>query len=58
MIIRSRYSPGAKYRLKQMSFLFVYFVVFFFLVFVVGPAGRIEDRPAFKRPDKKIRWLF
>jgi hypothetical protein len=41
-----------------MSFVFIYFVVFFFLVFVVGPAGRIEDRPAFKRPDKKIRWLF
>jgi hypothetical protein len=50
--------PGRQVALKQMSFVFIYFVVFFFLVFVVGPAGRIEDRPAFKRPDKKIRWLF
>jgi hypothetical protein len=25
---------------------------------VIGPALRIEDRPAFKRPDKKVRWLF
>jgi hypothetical protein len=40
-----------------MSFVFVFFMVFFFLALVVGPALRIEDRPAFKRPDKKVRWL-
>jgi hypothetical protein len=28
------------------------------LAFVVDPALRIEDRPGFKRPDKKVRWLF
>jgi hypothetical protein len=41
----------------QMSLVFVYFIVFSLLVFVVGPALRIEDRPALKRPDRKIRWL-
>jgi hypothetical protein len=41
-----------------MSFLAVYFLVFVVLALVVGPALRIEDRPAFKRPDKKVRWLF
>jgi hypothetical protein len=41
-----------------MSFLFIFFAVFFFLAVVVGPAMRIEDRPAFKRPDKKVRWLL
>jgi hypothetical protein len=41
-----------------MSFVFVYFMVFCILAFVLGPALRIEDRPAFRRPDKKIRWLF
>jgi hypothetical protein len=40
-----------------MSFVLV-FIVFSLLAFVVGPALRIEDRPAFKRPDKKVRWLF
>jgi hypothetical protein len=41
-----------------MSFIFVYFIVFVVLAFVIGPALRIEDRPAVLRPDKKIRWLF
>jgi hypothetical protein len=41
-----------------MSFLAVYFLVFVVLALVVGPALRVEDRPAFKRPDKKVRWLF
>jgi hypothetical protein len=40
-----------------MSFLFAFFTVFFFLAVVVGPWLRVEDRPAFKRPDKKVRWL-
>jgi hypothetical protein len=38
-----------------MSVLFVFFAVFFLLALVVGPALRIEDRPAFKWPDKKPR---
>ena len=42
----------------QMSFVLVYFIAFSLLAFVVGPALRIEDRPAFKRPDKKVRWLL
>ena len=43
----------------QMSFVLVYVIAFSLLAFVVGPAMRIvEDRPAFKRPDKKVRWLF
>jgi hypothetical protein len=50
-------STAGKYRLMQMSFVLV-FIVFSLLAFVVGPALRIEDRPAFKRPDKKVRWLF
>ena len=41
-----------------MSFLAAYFLVFVVLALVVGPALRIEDRPAFKRPDKKVRWLL
>jgi hypothetical protein len=41
-----------------MSFIFVFFMVFFVLAFVIGPALRIEDRPAILRPDKKVRWLF
>jgi hypothetical protein len=41
-----------------MSFVFVFFIVFFLLAFVVGPALRIEDRPAIKWPNKKVRWLF
>jgi hypothetical protein len=51
------YPTGGKYPLMQMSFVLV-FIVFSLLAFVVGPALRIEDRPAFKRPDKKVRWLF
>lgn len=38
-----------------MTFLFVFFAVFFFLALVVAPAMKIEDRPAFKWPDKKPR---
>ena len=41
-----------------MSFLFIFYAVFFFLALVVGPALRIEDRPAFKRPDKKPRRMI
>ena len=41
-----------------MSFILAFFIAFSLLAFVVGPALRIEDRPAFKRPDKKVRWLF
>ena len=41
-----------------MSFVFVFFAVFFILATVVGPAMKIEDRPAFKRPDKtQRRWI-
>jgi hypothetical protein len=38
-----------------MTFLFIFFAVFFFLALVVAPALKIEDRPAFKSPDKKPR---
>jgi hypothetical protein len=38
-----------------MTFFFVFLAVFFFLAVVVGPWVGIEDRPAFKRPDKKPR---
>jgi hypothetical protein len=41
-----------------MSFVFVFFMVFFLLAFVIGPALRIEDRPAILRPNRKVRWLF
>ena len=41
-----------------MTFLFVFFAVFFLLSMVVGPAMKIEDRPAFKRPDKKPRRMI
>jgi hypothetical protein len=51
-------STADKHHLMQMSFVLVYFIAFSLLAFVVGPALRIEDRPAFKRPDKKARWLF
>jgi hypothetical protein len=40
-----------------MSFLAIFFLIFAVLALVVGPALRIEDRPAFKRPDKKVSWL-
>ena len=48
----------AKNHLMHMSFVLVFFIAFSLLAFVVGPALRIEDRPAFKRPDEKVRWLF
>jgi hypothetical protein len=38
-----------------MSFIAVFFVVFFFLALVVGPWLKIEDRPAFRWPDRKPR---
>ncbi|HEY7454273.1 MAG TPA: hypothetical protein VH683_06890 [Thermoleophilaceae bacterium] len=38
-----------------MSFVAVFLVVFFFMALVVGPWCRIEDRPAFKRPDRRPR---
>jgi hypothetical protein len=38
-----------------MAFGLIVLGVFFFLACVVGPMLRIEDRPAFKRPDKKPR---
>ena len=41
-----------------MSFVFVFFALFFFLALVVGPAMKIEDRPAFKRLDKKPRRMI
>jgi hypothetical protein len=41
-----------------MSFVLVFFAVFFFLALVLGPAMKIEDRPAFKRPDKKPRRMI
>ena len=41
-----------------MSFLFVFFAVFFVLSLVVAPWLRNEDRPAFKRPDKKPRRMI
>ena len=38
-----------------MSFIAVFLVVFFILALVVGPLLRIEDRPAFRWPDRKPR---
>jgi len=38
-----------------MSFIAVFFAVFFLLALVVGPMLKIEDRPAFRWPDKKPR---
>jgi hypothetical protein len=38
-----------------MDVVVVFFLVFFFLVFVVGPLLRLEDRPGFLRPDRKPR---
>jgi hypothetical protein len=38
-----------------MTFIAVFLVVFFFLAVVVGPLCRVEDRPAFKWPDKEPR---
>jgi hypothetical protein len=51
-------STAGKHHLMQMSVVLVYFIAFLLLALVVGPALRIEDRPAFKRPDKNVRWLF
>ncbi len=36
-----------------MSFLFVFFAVFFFLAIVVGPILGAEDRPAWLNVDRK-----
>ena len=58
MIDVTEVPTAGKHHLMQMSFISVYFIAFALLVFVVGPALRIEDRPAVKRPDKKVRWLF
>jgi hypothetical protein len=38
-----------------MTFVWIFFAVFFFLACVVGPFLAVEDRPAFRRPDKKPR---
>ena len=38
-----------------MTFLFVFFAVFFFLACVLGPIFGAESRQAFMRPDKKPR---
>ena len=38
-----------------MSFIAFFLVGFFILALVVGPLLRIEDRPSFKRPDRKPR---
>jgi hypothetical protein len=37
------------------EFIAFFFVGFFFLALVVGPLLRIEDRPEFLRPDRKVR---
>jgi hypothetical protein len=39
----------------EMTFVWIFFAVFFVLACGVGPMLRIEDRPAFKWPDKKPR---
>ena len=38
-----------------MEFLVVFFAVFFILACVVAPIVGVEDRPGFKRPDRKVR---
>jgi hypothetical protein len=38
-----------------MSFLAVFFTVFFFVAIVLGPIFGAEDRPDFLRPDSKFR---
>jgi hypothetical protein len=35
--------------------ILVFFAVFFLLVCVLGPFVAAEDRPAFRRPDRKPR---
>jgi hypothetical protein len=37
------------------DFLIGFFAVFFVLALVVGPLLRVEDRPSFRRPDRKPR---
>jgi hypothetical protein len=37
-----------------MEFLVVFFAVFFFLVCIVAPIVGVEDRPGFRRPDRKV----
>jgi hypothetical protein len=41
-----------------MDFIAVFLVVFFVLALVVGPLLQIEDRPAFKWPDRKPRRMI
>ena len=38
-----------------MEFVVVFFAVSFILVFIVGPIFGPDDRPGFRRPDRKIR---
>jgi hypothetical protein len=38
-----------------MEFLVVFFAVFFILACVVGPIVGPDDRPGFKRPERKTR---
>jgi hypothetical protein len=38
-----------------MSFIAVFLVFFFVATIVIAPLSRIEDRPAFKWPDRKPR---
>jgi hypothetical protein len=38
-----------------MDFVAIFFVMFFVGACIVGPLLRIEDRPAFKWPDRKPR---
>ena len=38
-----------------MEFLVVFFAVFFVLACIVGPIVGPDDRPGFKRPERKVR---
>ena len=38
-----------------MTFVIVFFAVFFFVACVLGPIFGAESRPGFRRPDKKPR---
>jgi hypothetical protein len=38
-----------------MDFLVVFFTVFFVLACIVGPILGPDDRPGFRRPDRKAR---
>jgi hypothetical protein len=51
-------SRQASFDANELPPCLLHSIAFSLLAFVVGPALRIEDRPAFKRPDKKVRWLF